>query len=164
MIRRAFVVIVCVFLTGTLFAQTKSPVEGVWRVAEIVTTGANAVNNSKPQPGLWIFTRGYYSQVIINGTQPRRTVEYKVPNQPTDAEKLARYEQWQPFAANSGTYDVKGSTLTRRPTVAKNVEVMTGPPITSEFKIEGNNTLWLITKSAPGEPAGETRTRLTRVE
>src|SRR5687768_14605321 len=109
MFRRAFVVTMCLSCTGTLFAQTKSPVEGVWRVAEIVTTGANAENNNKPQPGLYIFTRGYYSQVIINGTQPRRTVEYKMLNQPTDAEKLARYEQWQPFAANSGTYEIKGS-------------------------------------------------------
>jgi hypothetical protein len=164
MLRRTLVFIVCLFFTGTLLAQTKSPVEGVWRVAEIVTTGANAVNNSKPQPGLWIFTRGHYSQMITNGTQPRKTVQYKVPNQPTDAEKLARYEQWQPFAANAGTYEIKGSTLTRRLIVAKNVEVQTGPPIVSEFKLEGNNTLWLITKGAAGQPASETRMRLTRVE
>lgn len=164
MVRRAFVLTICLFAAGTLSAQSNSSIQGVWRVAEIVVTGANAVNNAKPQPGLWIFTKGHYSQTIINGTQARRTVQYKAPNQPTDAEKLARYEQWQPFAANSGTYEIKGSTLTRRPIVAKNVEVQTGPPLVSEIKLEGSNTLWLITKSGPGQPVSETRMRLTRVE
>jgi hypothetical protein len=40
--------------------------------------------------------------------------------------------------------------------VAKNVDVMTtNPPIVSEVQIDGND-LWLINKSAPGQPASET--------
>ena len=70
---------------------------------------------------------------------------------------------WQPFAANSGTYEIKGTTLTRRALVAKNVAVMTNPPAVGEFKLQGN-TLVLTNKSVAGQPASETRLTLTRVE
>ena len=166
MFRRALAFTFCLLSTTVLFAQTKSPVEGVWRVSEVVTTGANAATNSNPQPSVFIFTRGHYSQIAVTGAKPRPPVApAKDPQKLTDAEKIARFEQWAPFIANSGTYEIKGSTLTIRPMVAKNVAVMTtNPPGTAEFKLEGNNTLWVTTRSAPGQPASETRVRLTRVE
>ena len=148
------------------FAQAPKAgsLEGVWKVAEVVVTGANASTNSKPLPGLYIFTKKHYSQVLINGTQPRPKFDaLKTPGKPTDAEKIARYEQWNPFAANSGTYEVKGTKLTRHPMVAKNEAVMTGPPIEQDIKMEGN-AVWLIAKSAPGEPVSESRTKLVRLE
>ena len=43
--------------------------------------------------------------------------------------------------------------------MAKNDDVMSGPPNVAEFKLEGD-TLWLIFKST----ASETRTKLIRVE
>ena len=147
-----------------LFAQGGPPsIEGVWKIAEVVTTGANASKNASPQPSLVIFSRGHYSFVSVNGTTARPAVTpAKDPAKLTDAEKLARYEQWQPFTANAGTYEVKGTTLTRRPLVAKNVGAMTNTTIVEEFKIEGE-ALWLTSKSATGQPASETRTRLVRV-
>jgi hypothetical protein len=164
------------YLLGTLLlvvptlafaqARTATPsVEGVWKIAEIVTTGANAVNISNPQPSLIIFTGGHYSYLSVNGTKPRPKFDPpKDPNKPTDAEKIARFEQWDPFTAQAGTYEIKGTTLTRHPVVAKNVAVMTtNPPIAAEFRLEGNN-LWLTTKAAAGQPASETRTKLVRVK
>jgi hypothetical protein len=152
--------------SAVLFAQSPaaSSIEGVWKIAEVVTTGANALTNNKPQASLVIFARGHYSHININGTQPRpKFARAKDPAKLTDAEKIARYEQWNPLTANAGTYEVKGTSMTRRPLVAKNETVMTtDPPIVQEFKLE-DNTLWLITKSAPGQPTSETRTRLTRV-
>lgn len=140
------------------------PIEGVWRITEVVTTGANAVNNTSPQPSLVIFTRGHYSYLSVNGTTPRPAVAAaKDPANLTDAEKIARFAQWNPFTAQSGTYEVQGTTMTRRPVVAKNVAVMTtNPPIVEEFTLDGD-TLVLVTKSAAGQPASETRTTLTRV-
>jgi hypothetical protein len=71
-----------------------------------------AVTISNPQPSLAIFTRGYYSAVVVTGTQPRAAVAPpKDPQNLTDAEKIARYEQWGPFIAIAGTYEIKGSTL-----------------------------------------------------
>ena len=144
--------------------EAAPPIEGVWRVTEVVTTGANAVTNSSPQPSLVIFTRGHYSYLSVNGSATRpEFAPAKDPAKLTNAEKLARFEQWNPFTANSGTYDINGTTLTRRPIVAKNVTVMTSdPPVVAEFTLDGDR-LVLITKSAAGQPASETRTTLTRV-
>jgi hypothetical protein len=167
--RYALSLVFCVLSASTAFAQAKSPVEGVWKIAEEVAPGTNPADkgatttNSNPQPGLMIFTRGYYSTVIVTAATPRAAVvQAKDRQNLTDAEKIARYEQWRPFAANSGTYEIKGSTLSLRPIVAKNVDFMTRQtPITREFKLEGANTLWLI---PTGQSATEPRVKLTRLE
>jgi hypothetical protein len=139
-------------------------VEGVWRITEVVTTGANAATITNPQPSLVIFSGGHYSWVSVNSAEPRPTFgPAKDPAKLTDAEKAARYDQWNPFTGQAGTYEIEGATITRRPTVAKNVAVMTtNPPIVEEMKLDGNN-LFLVLKSAEGQPASETRTTLTRV-
>lgn len=165
MTSRAVLLTLCVLIPGMAYSQTASPIEGVWRITEVVTTGANAATNAKPQSSLIIFARGHYSWIAVNGTTPRTaSPAAKDPAKLTDGEKVARYEEWSPFTANSGTYEVKGSTLTRRITVAKNVGVMNATnPTVQEFKIEGT-TLWLTQRSAPGQPASETRTRFSRVQ
>ena len=152
--------IAAVLLAASLFAQapnpSSSPLEGAWRVAEVVVIGATASTNSNPQPSLYIFTKRHYSILSVNSTQPRPKFEpLKTPGKPTDAEKIARYQQWNPFTANSGTYEIKGTLVTTRPLVAKNETVMSGSGDTWEFKIEGD-TLWLLDY--------ETSMRLVRVE
>lgn len=164
--RYALTLVLTVLSASAAFAQTKSPVEGVWKVAEVIPASSNAAEKPKPitnpQPGLLIFTKGYYSVVVVIGENPRAEVEAKDRQNLTDAEKIAFYEQWRAFGANSGTYEIKGSTLTRRPSVAKNVGVMSGqPPIVAEFKMEGPNTLWL---SPPAERPNDPRVKWTRVE
>jgi hypothetical protein len=127
----------------------KTQVEGVWKVAEVVAPPSNpnekGTSMTSPQPGLLIFTKGYYSGIAVTADQPRTGASAKDPRNPTDAEKIARYEEWRPFIANAGTYEVKGSTLTMHAMVAKSVEVMTTTPTTTwEVKLEGPSTLWLI--------------------
>lgn len=160
-------VIVAILLVGAAAltrAQATPSLQGVWRVTDIVVTGANAATNKSPQPSLYIFTKQHYSIMTVNGAAARKN--FGAPKDPlklTDAEKIARFESWDAFTANSGTFQVSGSTLTTRPLVAKNPGVMAGPPATREFRIQGN-TLTLIQKSAAGQPVSETRTTLTRVE
>lgn len=161
-------VVVAIFVVaGWALASAQAPsLQGAWRVSEIVVTGAGASTNTTPQPGLYLFTKNHYSIVTVNGTAARKDVgPARDPARLTDAEKAARYDVWNPFTANSGTYEVKGSTLTTKPLVAKNPGVMApqGTGQTREFKIDGK-TLTLIQKSAAGQPASETRTKLTRVE
>ena len=167
MLRRALVITSFATVSAVMSVQAQSArpsVQGTWTLAEVVTTGANAATNSNPQPGLYIFTNRHYSLVSVTSTQPRPNVPpAKTPGKLTDAEKVARYDMWSPLTAQSGTYEIKGTTLTTRPLVAKNVGVMTGPASVAEFKLEGN-TLWLTTKSAAGQPVSETRRKLTRVE
>lgn len=168
--RYALSIIFCALATSGAFAQTKLPVEGVWRVAERITPGTHpqakgvTVTNRDPAPSLIIFTRGYYSEVYVTGGQPRTGfAPAKDPQNLTDAEKIARYEQWKPFTANSGIYEIKGSTVIRRAIVAKNVDVMTREtPNIQEFKLEGPNTLWLT--PTPDQSATEPRVKLTRIE
>ena len=119
-------------------AQAKSPLHGVWRVQEVVVTGDRASTATKAQPGLWIFTAGHYSALFIAGPDRRPQFEGSgEPVKPTQAEKAARYDQWQLLTAQSGTYQVQGSTITTRPIVAKNESVMSGPLRTADFKIDG---------------------------
>jgi hypothetical protein len=164
MTSRAVLLTLCVLFPGTAFSQT-SPIDGVWKIAEVVTTGANAATNATPQPSLIIFTRGHYSWVNVQGPKPRtQSPAPKDAAKLTDAEKIARHDEWSPFTAQAGTFEVKGTTVTRHALVAKNVGAMNPNNSDSrEFKLEGN-TLWLISRSAAGQPASETRTKFTRVK
>jgi len=143
--------------------QKKSQLEGVWKVAEVLPAGS-ATPNTSPQPGLLIFTKGYYSGMSVTANQPRTAAPAaKDPDNLTDAEKIARYEQWAPFIANAGTYELKGSALTMHAMVAKNPDVMSSDStLTWEIKMEGANTLWLI--PTPDRAATSRRVKFTRVE
>jgi hypothetical protein len=112
---------------------------------------------------LLIVARGHYSWINVNGTTARKQrAAAATPGKLTDAEKIAAYDEWALFTANAGTFEIKGSTLTRRPTVAKNVGAMSGTnPIVQEFKIDGSTLT--LTGPAPGDPKGQTRLTLTRV-
>lgn len=147
-------------LAGSGSAQT-NPLQGVWKVAEVTTTGPNASKQAAPQPGFYIFTGKHYSIVTVNADQPR-------PDLPrdTNAATLAQLQaSWGPFTAPSGTYEVKGSEVTFHALAAKNPSAMrAGNFSTSSFKIEGN-TLTLVNKANQAGPAANPTTRkATRVE
>jgi hypothetical protein len=75
---------------------------------------------------------------------------------------LRNYQQRVP---NSGTYEIKGTMLTRRPLVNKASPppgVQTFQDAVRELKFEGNNTMIQIVKSADGK--SETRRTYTRLE
>ncbi len=163
--------ITLIAFSTVLAAQTapKKPLEGVWKVVESVVTGANASTNTNPQPSLFIFTKTHYSMMSVSGNQPRALFKAE---QPTNQEKVPAFDS---FVANTGTYEVMGSTLTIRPIVARYPNFMAGGFDKYQFRIEGN-TLWLTDKSTDlnyriGErvvpssaPVSETRLKLVRVE
>jgi len=71
----------------------RGPLEGAWKVAEIVVTGAGASNTPNPQPGLFIFTRTHYSLMWAPGNQPRPLFKAE---EPTNAEKTVAFDScWQ---------------------------------------------------------------------
>lgn len=165
--RYALSIIFFLLTASVAFAQTKTPVEGVWKIAERIVPGTHplakgvTITNTNP-PSLIIFTRGYYSQVYLGSAESRAPVaRAKDPQNLTDAEKIVRFEQWRPLFANAGTYEIRGSTLRIRPIVAKNANQMNGSHAV-EFKLEAPNTLWLIPTA--DESATEPRIKLTRVE
>jgi hypothetical protein len=162
--RKIVIVGALIILASWAATQAQSTsLRGAWRVTGVTVTGANPLTNNSPQPGLFIFTDRHYSIVTVNSTSARKPFNPpKDPARLTDAEMVERFQHWNPVTANAGTYTVKGSTLTTRPLVAKNHEVMTGPEQTREFKIDGN-TLTLIQRGAGPNP-NVTTTVLTRAE
>jgi hypothetical protein len=143
-------------------AQSAASIEGVWKTTSVVVTGENPFTVSSPQPSLYIFARGHYSNVSDTSRTPRTAVSFKDPANPTDAERLLKYAEWGPLAAQAGTYEVKGGTLIRHPIVAKNVAALSPADQSSEIKLTGD-TLVITTKSSAGQPAREQSVTLTRV-
>ena len=162
------VMVVCGTVLGAQGA-TRQPIEGVWKVTEMVVTGTDASTVSTPQPSLFIFAKTHYSMMYVPGNKPRAL---STTENATTEEKLAAFDS---FVANTGTYEVTGSTLTIRPIVARNPNYMAGGFDKYQFRIEGN-TLSLTDKStdlnlrigqevvASKGPATETRMKLVRLE
>jgi hypothetical protein len=158
-----------VLLGNSSAAQSRAPLEGVWRVAELIFPEGSpfvrpgdprAITN--PEPSLIIFTGRYYSRLTVE--EPRQPVNAPPnPRNATEAEKLALYEQWRPLSASAGTYEVSGSTMTLRTIVAKNVAPATGyAPVRWELKLENSDTLWIM--PPPQRASSEPRARLVRLE
>jgi len=150
-----------IFVAISGFSQTKSPLQGVWKPTEIVRTGPNASTNKNPQPCLIIFTGKYYSIVCVTSDKPR-------PDLPQDintATVAQLGDGWGPFTGQSGAYDVKGSEVTYRRSVAKSPIIMApGSFAIDTFKTEGY-TLTLVDKATRNGPVANPGTvKLIRVE
>jgi hypothetical protein len=164
-------VMVLMLLSTVAAAQTapRKPIEGAWKVAEVVVTGTDASNNPSPQPSLFIFTQSHYSMMSVPGTQTRTLFKGEAP---TKEEKIPAFDS---FLGNTGTYEAAGAVLTVRPIVARVPNYMAGGYSKYQFRVEGN-TLWLTQKSTDlyarigdrvvpsSRPASETRLKLVRVE
>jgi hypothetical protein len=146
---------------GAALAQeplTAKSLEGVWKVTRVVQAG---VANTNPQPGLLIFTRGYYSTTRVTANDARRqSPAPKDPAHLTDAEKIAFYNEWVGYAASAGTYEVKGDTIINHNILAKMVRGMT---ITEEAMIEKFDGNSFVARPKPGNPNSDRQTTYTRV-
>ena len=157
-----FVCVAIILVAEISFAQSgKNPLQGVWKLSEVTTTGQNASTIKNPQPGFFIFTGKYYSIVTVNSEKPRADL----PQDVDTATAAQLRDAWGPFTAQTGTYEVKGSEVTVRPLAAKNPGAMNGKNFnTRSFKIEGNS-LTLVDKANQNGPANNPVTRkFTRVE
>ena len=146
---RTFGILVLVLAASQSLSAQAPSLKGAWRVVEF--TGADGKVNSKPEPGLYIFTDRHYS--IMRVTQPRTAL----PEQPSEKDRVAAFDA---FVANSGTYEIKGMQLMTHPSVAKSPNVMLGKGGTSDLKMEGANTVYI---TSTGQ-AGKTIVKLQRAE
>jgi hypothetical protein len=147
--------------TQVAFAQqslTAKSLEGVWKVSKVVKAGLVEPN---PQPGLLIFTRGYYSTTRVTAGEARKQAPApKDPAHLTDAEKIAFYNEWVGYGASAGTYEIKGNTIINHNIVAKMVRGMT---ITEEALIEKFDGNSFVAKPTPGSPNSDRETTYTRL-
>ena len=101
-------------------APTAKSFEGVWKVTKVVKTGPNAGTNTHLQASLAIYSCGYFSIVRDDSLEPRKPAPAaKDPKKLTDAEKVAFYDEWAPFIASGGTYEVRGHTIITHNILAK---------------------------------------------
>ena len=124
--------------------------KGVWRIVAVTVAGGRI--DPSPPPGLYIFTDRHYSMQRVNA------VRAALPEKPSDGELLAAFG---PYTANSGTYQVQGTSLKTTAMVAKNPNAMAGQSSTAELSFEGN-TVVHVTSPNPG--GGATVTTLHRLE
>ncbi len=104
---------------------------GVWSMTAM-TPGGGGATIDPSQPGLFIFTEGYYSAVRSLGADPRPLSATGF--NATSEEKVAQYDT---IIVNTGTYEASGSTITFRPMVAKSPEFVGGHS-TTDFQINGD--------------------------
>jgi hypothetical protein len=157
------VVLLVVFalpLAGQRSNRASLTLRGAWKVVERTTTGPNGSLNRTPQPGLWIFTDGYFSSVTVTSAQPR-------PDLP-DAAKATADELravWGPLVAQAGTYDTAGDILTFRYVVNKNPGGMKPGSFQAwVYKLEGNTLMAIQKNTENGPNANPATLQLVRVE
>lgn len=152
----ACIAVLVVLLTAQS-AAAQGNLEGVWKTTETTSTGPNARTNTNPQPGFIIFTKKHFSIVAISGDKPRPDLPQK---EATDAQKVAA---WTPLTAGIGTYEVKGTTFTLHPILAKN-PIEPGAFATFDFKTEGNTIVATQKANKAGPVANPVTFKWVRVE
>ena len=146
-----FATLVTMGLPGAVSAQEEqepaNPLQGVWSMMAMTPDDGAMIEPS--QPGLFIFTEGYYSAVYSLGADPRPLSAAAFD--PTSEEMIAQHET---IIVNTGTYETDGSTITFRPIVAKSPEFIGGHS-KMDFQIDGGVLTLTVQSvlSADGEPA-----------
>ena len=133
-------------------------IEGVWRLVEREFQGGSnprMESGSLIQPGLLIYTEGYFAYLIDNSTEPRPVLE-----QPTDAQIVALIN---PLAFAAGTYQLDGSTLRydRMTSINPNGVLPENQPLVRQLENLTSNRLETSLTNANGV---KTILKYTRVE
>ena len=123
-----------------------NPLYGVWSMTAM-TPGGGGATIDPSQPGLFIFTEGYYSAVYSLGADPRPLSAAGF--NPTSEEKAAQYDT---IIVNTGTYEASGSTITFRPMVAKSPEFIGGHS-TMDYQINGDTLTLSVTSTVAADGA-----------
>ncbi len=159
--RKTMMIVACIAVLAVMVivqsAAAQGKLEGAWKVTEITLTGPNALTNTAPQPGIWMFAKKHCSSVGISGAKPQPDLPQK---DATDAQKVAT---WTPLIANAGTYEIKGTTITIHPIVGKN-PFPPGAFTTFDYRIEGNTLTVTLKTTSDGPVANPYTLKLVRVE
>jgi hypothetical protein len=117
--------------------------EGVWTFVEIwgeTAEGPWKIGAEQKQPNLWIMTEGYYSIAGVGGMAPRPMPPEGATRQSLTPEQAAGV--WIPYTSNSGTYEIRGSTIINHPMVALwPMSMAEGAEFTFEFEWDGEDLL-----------------------
>jgi hypothetical protein len=156
------VILLVVGVAAAAIAQSRPSIEGAWRVTAVTQLGASGSTNTKPQPGLYLFTSKHYSIMRVLSDDAR-------PDEPEDANSATAAElraAWGPLQAQSGSYEIAGGTLNLTPVITKRPQAMKAPrPAAYKFTVVGNTLTLEQQSTAEGTPTRNRQiVRLTRVE
>jgi hypothetical protein len=167
-VTRTVLIVVAVLSITTVVAlgQSKPSIQGAWRRVEVTVTNPDPTpgalttgTHTNVQPGLLIFTAKHYSVQIDTAAKPR--TPFKVIAKPTPEEMSAG---WGFYTANSGTYELSGSTVTMRPMVSKNPGNQGKGTNRATIKLEKDNLWFTLIENASGKIVNPTTAKYVRVE
>ena len=131
------------FALGVDPAAAQDSLQGSWAIVESwghdEQAGEWRIENV--QPSLYIFLDGYYSIALVRGNEPRPLMPEGTTWDAMTEEQLRSVCSGAVFSANSGTYEVVGSSLTTKPLVAKWPNLMEGGSASYTFEMEGDELL-----------------------
>ena len=139
---RNFVLGLFVILVLSGFAAGQE-VAGAWRLDEVA--GPDGKTAKFTNPNTYLFTRGHFSIIRIEGDKPRSTDPWM---EMTRDQLIDAYIKQ--FTASGGTYDMKGSTLTMKTTIAKNPAFMARANWIS-YTVKVNGKTMTLTAAATNE-------------
>jgi hypothetical protein len=140
-----FVLGVSVMLVLSGFAAAQE-VAGAWRLDEVATTdGIDGGTFKFRQPNIYLFTKGHFSIIRIEGDKPRSTDSWTTM---TPEQVIDTYVKQ--FTASGGKYEMKGGTLTMKTTIAKNPGFMARANWIS-YSVKINGPTMTLTAAATNE-------------
>ena len=143
MIRYFLLGIVWMFALGGVAAAQE--VSGAWRLDEIRTAGAEGKTSKFANPNIYLFTKGHWSIIRVEGDKPRSTESWQTM---TPEQVIDTYVKQ--FTASGGTYELKGGTLTMKTTIAKNPGFMAREHWIS-YTVKVNGPTMTLTAAATNE-------------
>lgn len=154
----AIAIFLVLVLCGLAAAQN---VAGAWRLDEIrMGSSAEAKAVKFTNPNTYLFTKGHWSAIRIEGDKPRSAEPWMSM---TKEQLIDTYVKQ--FTASGGTYEMKGATLTMKTTIAKNPNIMTrGDWISYTAAINGQTMTLTATATNEGPLKNQMVMTLTRLD
>ncbi len=145
-------------LSGFAAAQE---VAGAWRLDEWTAPGALDAKTARfSNPNIYLFTKGHFSIIRVEGDKPRSTDPWMSMTQDQLIDTYIKQ-----FTASGGTYEMKGNTLTLKTTIAKNPAFMARANwISYTVKLNGQTMTLTATATNEGPIKNPQVMKLTRLD
>ena len=119
--------------TSAITEEVEPGIEGVWTHVETeLIGGPDAGKITNPQPSLVFITKNYYCSNFVSSAEPRPAFNTQTPT----TEQMA--EAYAGFIAVACPYELNGSTIILRPSVALEPDLMYGGSLELDYLLDGD--------------------------
>lgn len=156
---KTFILAISLIFVLSGFAAAQD-VAGAWRLDEATLPGPDGKIAKFTNPNIYLFTKGHFSVIRIEGDKPRSTENWTKMNLDQVIDTYIKQ-----FTASGGTYEMKAGTLTMKTTIAKNPNIMTrGDWISYAVKINDQTMTLSATVTNEGPLKNPIVMTLTRLD